>query len=171
MRKNTKLWCDCKPMLNSDGNDFQYEKIAEIELSKIDVIKRVKSYFTTNSVDIVSEGENMIQGLVRKKIAIGKALSPSYIGIQYQLNIMVKEGKYRLLIDNFNIINNKDQITVSAFNYQKHKSIGKKIRKQVLSQIVFHIEGFIDIGNVERFGLIEQITKAIETKDKYSDWD
>ena len=170
-RKNTKLWCDCKPMLNKEGNDYQYEEIKDIELDGKDVIKRVKSYFTSNNVDIVSEDEVMIQGIIRKKIAIGKALSPSYIGIQYKLNIMVKEGKYRILIDNFNIVNSNDQVTVSAFNYQKNKSIGKKIRKQVLSQIVFHIEGFIDLGNIERFGLLEEITKAIITEDKYSDWD
>jgi len=170
-RKNSKLWCDCSPQLNSEKNAYEYEVVSQTSQNDSILLRKVKALFKSNNIEIINEEPKFLQGLLRKKIAIGRPLSPTLIGIQYQVNIMTKDDRYRIIIDNFNIINKENQVTVSAYDYQKNKSIGKKIRKQVLSQMVFHIEGFIDLGNIEKFGIIEEIEQSIMSTDKYSDWD
>jgi hypothetical protein len=72
-------------------------------------------------------------------------------------------------VNNFNILNADYQITNKCIDYLSLK-IGAKRKKQLRSFMVFHVEGLIDFGSVDKAGIIEQINSAINNTDQLDDW-
>lgn len=170
-RTNLKPWCNCDLRLNENNSDYEYDLIYDTDKPVSGLFEKGKSFFVKNNFKIISEIEGeKIQGLIQKKVAIGRALSPTYIGVQYQLNLLFKDGKYRIVVDNFNITNSSDQITSKVIDYLKIKGIGGKNKKKIRSQLVFQVEGFIELGNNEKKGIIEELNTHLTSTDKYSEW-